>query len=188
MPVTLNRLVLTLTLMAAAAVFAQVVKQPEVSPDIDASKVSDPEKLRTSTASLVSMRSALKDVLGKLEEARTTKDVVKLTCVNEKLTQIKGLLRISETADVNLQESVAKKETATAEHEFTKVSIAGNKVQQLRAEAEQCMGQLAFRVDENLNIEVETPEYLPKGDPTLLPLPMTLIDVRPVPASPTQTP
>ena len=163
MPVTLNRLVLTLTLMAAAAVFAQVVKQPEVSPDIDASKVSDPEKLRTSTASLVSMRSALKDVLGKLEEARTTKDVVKLTCVNEKLTQIKGLLRISETADVNLQESVAKKETATAEHEFTKVSIAGNKVQQLRAEAEQCMGQLAFRVDENLNIESFGLIY-PKGE------------------------
>jgi hypothetical protein len=159
-----------------------------VSGDTEASKVADPDKLRISGEGLARMRSALKDVLGKLEEARATKDVVKLTCVNEKLTQIKGLLRISETADVNLQESVARKETATSEHEYTKVSIAQSKVQQLRAEAEQCMGQLAFRVDENLNVEVETPEYLPKGDPTLLPPPLTLVDVRPVPASPTAAP
>ena len=35
------------------------------------------------------MRNVLKEVQGKLEEARNTKDVVKLNCVNEKLTQIK---------------------------------------------------------------------------------------------------
>ncbi len=185
----IRRVVLLIALGAATA-FAQRgdVKPQPSSPAIDASKVSDPDKLRTSSEGLVRMRSALKDVLDKLEEARSTKDVVKLTCVNEKLTQIKGLLRISETADVNLQESIARKETSTSAHEFTKVSIAQSKVQQLRAEAEQCMGQLAFRVDENLNIEVETPEYLPKGDPTLLPPPMTLVDVRPIPASPTTAP
>ncbi len=174
--------------LQAGSTFAQSAKAPEPSPEVDAAKVSDPDKLRTSSEGLNRMRGALKDVLGKLEEARSSKDVVKLTCVNEKLTQIKGLLRISETADVNLQESIARKETATSEHEYTKVSIAQSKVQQLRAEAEQCMGQLAFRVDENLNIEVETPEYLPKGDPTLLPPPMTLVDVRPIPASPTTPP
>ena len=180
----IRRIMLLVALQAGAAL-AQTAAAPS---DTDASKVSDPDKLRTSGEGLVRMRAALKDVLGKLEEARATKDVVKLTCVNEKLTQIKGLLRISETADVNLQESVARKETATSEHEYTKVSIAQSKVQQLRAEAEQCMGQLAFRVDENLNVEVETPEYLPKGDPTLLPPPLTLVDVRPVPASPTAAP
>lgn len=184
----IRRIVISLALLQGSLALAQPA--PKVAPvaEVDASKVPDPEKLRTSAQALTLMRGALKDVLGKLEEARSTKDVVKLTCVNEKLTQMKGLLRISETADVNLQESVARKETATAEHEFTKVSIAQSKVQQLSAEAEQCMGQLAFRVDENLNVEVETPEYLPKGDPTLLPPPMMLVDVRPVPASPTSGP
>lgn len=154
---------------------------PEVT---DAAKIPDNEKLRVSSESVTKMRAALKDVLAKLEEARNTKDVVKLNCVNEKLTQIKGLLRISEQSDVGLQEAVAKRESTQAEHEFTKVNIARSKVEQLRAEAEQCIGQLAFRTDENMSVEMELPEYLPPGDPTTV-QPPTPIDSRPPPASPT---
>jgi len=169
-------------LIVAGLAIAQAPTPPDAP---DASKVPDPEKVRISGESLTKMRAALKGVLGKLEEARNTKDLVKLNCVNEKLTQIKGLLRISETSDVALQEAVAKRETATAEHEFTKVSIARSKVDQLRAEAEECIGQLAFRTDENLAVEVETPEYLPPGDLTTIPPPFPTIDSRPPPASPT---
>lgn len=144
------------------------------------------EKLRVSADSVSVMRAALRDVLQKLEEARNSKDVVKLTCVNEKLTQIKGLLRISEQADVGLQEAVARNESEAANHEFTKVTIARSKVDQLRAEAEQCMGQLAFKADENMTLELEVPDYLPKNDPSLLPFVlMGYTIVRPVPASPT---
>ena len=146
--------------------------------------IPDPEKVKRSADAIVKMRQALKDVIAKLEEARNTKDVVKLNCVNEKLTQIKGLLRISELADVQLQEAVAKKESETATHEYTKVAIARTKVNQLRAEAEDCIGQLAFRTDENLSVEVEVPDDLPKDDPTT-PTKLPPVDVRPAPASPT---
>jgi hypothetical protein len=149
----------------------------------ESSNLSDPEKIKRSAESVGNMRSALKDVLGKLEEARNSKDVVKLNCVNEKLTQIKGLLRISEQSDIALQEAAAKRESATAEHEYTKVSIAVVKVKQLRAEAEECIGQLAFRTDENASTEVEEPEDLPKGDPTLV-LPPSVVDGKFPPASP----
>lgn len=149
-----------------------------------ASDVPDPEKLRRSVDALGRMRNVLKEVLGKLEEARNTKDVVKLNCVNEKLTQIKGLLRISEQSDVALQEAVAKKETSSGEHEFTKVMIARQKVDQLRAEAEECIGQLAFRTDENLTVEVEVPDDLPNLDPTRPQDPGVVIS-RPPPVSPT---
>jgi hypothetical protein len=172
-------------LVLAGLAFAQAPSAPPASEQSDASKVPDNEKLRISSEGLTKMRGALKDVLQKLEEARSSKDVVKLNCVNEKLTQIKGLLRISEQSDVALQESIAKKETGTAEHEYTKVTIARSKVDQLRAEAEECIGQLAFRTDENLSVDVELPEYLPPGDPTQLPPPL-VIDSRPPPASPTQ--
>lgn len=145
--------------------------------------ISDGEKARRSSDGLGRMREVLKEVLGKLEEARNTKDVVKLNCVNEKLTQIKGLLRISEQADVSMQEAIAKAEKQASEHEFTKVMIARQKVEQLRAEAEECIGQLAFRTDENQTVEVEEPEGLP-DDPTNPP-PPPAIDSRPPAASPT---
>lgn len=148
------------------------------------SEVPDKEKLRRSVEALARMRDVLRETLQKLEEARNTKDVVKLNCVNEKLTQIKGLLRISEQADVALQESIAKGEAASAEHEFTKVTIARQKVDQLRTEAEECIGQLAFRTDEQQQIEVQEPSYLPDYDPSQPDAP-TVVVTRPPPASPT---
>jgi hypothetical protein len=148
-----------------------------------AADVPDREKVSRSSAAVGRMRSVLSEVLGRLEEARATKDVVKLNCVNEKLTQVKGLLRISEQSDVALQEAVSRKDTTAAEHEYSKVSIAKTKVEQLRTEAEQCIGQLAFRTDENLTVEVEVPSGLPTEDPTNPPQPQPPTN-RPPPASP----
>lgn len=176
-------------LLVAGLAFAQAAKPsgPPAAPlpTLEkASEVEDPQKLERSSKALTTMRGALREVLEKLEEARRTKDVVKLNCVNEKLTQIKGLLRISEQADVALQEAVARKETTASQHEYTKVMIAQQKVAQLRSETEECIGQLAFRTDENLSVEVEEPRDLPGGDPTRPPPPEDVI-VRPPPASPT---
>jgi hypothetical protein len=156
---------------------------PAAAAAIDAARVPDAEKVRQSAEAVVRMRAVLADTLGKLNEARASRDVVKLNCVNEKLTQVKGLLRISEQSDVNLQEAVAKKDTAAAEHEYTKVTIASSKANQLRAEAEQCIGQLAFRTAENLQVDVTEPDYLPKGDPSVFVVPPLLV-ARPPPASP----
>lgn len=150
-----------------------------------AEQVSPSEKVRRSSSALATMRQSLKDVLSKLEEARGSRDVVKLNCVNEKLTQVKGLLRISEQADVMMQEAIAKKEDRNANHEFNKVRIAEGRVGSLRAEAEQCIGQLAFRTDENLSVDVDVPDDLPKGDPTKVPY--TVIDVFARPAAASQT-
>lgn len=183
---------LTAVLLAASATLAQApASEPAVAPAPPPPPGADekdnppnPEKIRRSSEALQKMRQALKDVLGKLEEARNSRDVVKLNCVNEKLTQVKGLLRISELADVAMQEAIAKKEDSGALHEYTKVSIAVTKVTQLRAEAEQCLGQLAFRTDENLAIDVEVPEDLPTGDPTAPVTPIN-VETRPIPASTT---
>jgi hypothetical protein len=183
---------LTVVLVAGLAA-AQDVRGSSAKPPVGAkglptlekaSSVKDEDKLERSAKALGSMREVLRAVLLKLEEARTTKDVVKLNCVNEKLTQIKGLLRISETADVALQEAVTRKDSTSSEHEYSKVMIANQKVNQLRSETEECIGQLAFRTDENLSVEVEEPRDLPGGDPTHPPAPPDVI-VRPPPASPT---
>lgn len=177
----IRRAVLIVGVILASLAVAQAVEAP--SPALDPATVPDPEKLKISTESIGSMRGALKDALQMLQEARAKNDVVKLNCVNEKLAHIKGLLRISEQSDVTLQEAVAKRETSTAEHEFRRVTIAQKKVAKLRAEAEQCLGQLAFLTDENLSVEVEAPDF-PPGDPTRPDDPDAPI-TPPPPASPT---
>ncbi|MDF1565595.1 MAG: hypothetical protein P1V51_21335 [Deltaproteobacteria bacterium] len=146
-------------------------------------KLSGRQMVDRTEEHLDQMRQMLKDVLEILEDARSEKDVVKLNCTNEKLTQIKGLLRVSEQASIALQEWSAKDQIEDARHEYRKVSIAREKVQQLRAEAEECIGQLAFYIDEDMTVNVEVPEDLPDDDPRIDPIPPIL--VRPSPVSPT---
>jgi wobble nucleotide-excising tRNase len=115
-------------------------------------------------------------------QARSEKDIVKLNCVNEKLNQVRGLLKVSEQAEADLREANARREDEQSLHAFAKVGIAGKKVSQLRQDAEQCIGQLAFYNDEKTQVDVEIPPGLPSDDPTAAPLATTVIN-RPSPAS-----
>jgi hypothetical protein len=123
---------------------------------------SDTDKLEAAAENVARMKTSMKQVLGRVEEARNEKDVVKLNCVNEKLTQIKALLKVAEQADIALHETVANKDP-TSESEFAKITIARSKVEGLRADSEQCIGQLAYIVDEKTTVEVSQPSNLP-GD------------------------
>jgi phage I-like protein len=141
-------------LVAALAASPTLAEQPRTG------SPGDPDKLEAAAANIARMKAALKQVLGRAEQARNEKDVVKLNCVNEKLTQIKSLIKVAEQADVALHESVATKDSGGAA-EFSKIAIARNKVDGLRGDSEQCVGQLAYMVDEKTTVEVEQPAGLP---------------------------
>jgi hypothetical protein len=146
--------------------------------------LSDLDKIRLSGEGLAAMRVALRGVFTQLEEARESKDVVKLSCVNEKLTQMRGLVRISEQADGALKRALEKKQAAQADHELAKVTLAQRKTEQLQADAQGCAGQLAFQVEGNVSVEVQSASELNGSDPTRPPPPETVLS-RPPAASPT---
>jgi len=116
-------------------------------------------------ALLGEMRDALRRVTEILGEARASKDIVQLNCVNEKLTQVKGLLRISEDASVKMYDAVASNTMDVINHEFTKISVAHQKTIILRAEAEQCVGELSVYTGET-EVTVEIDPDISDRDPT----------------------
>lgn len=161
-------LLATVLLVAAPVALAQVpATPPPAQPDTlrveaqDAANLSDKDKLSRAEESMAEMQKTLKDVLDKVGEARKERDLIKLNCINEKLTQVKALLRIAEQAYIALQEAVAKSAEEDAKHEYTKIEIARQRTKELRAEAEQCIGQLAYVVDEKTVVTVEVPQGLP---------------------------
>jgi len=188
-------------LIAALVAFSGVARAQSVPPPTTAAapaghsdalkfeqneKLSDKDKLARSAATVTKMRETLKVVLQKLTEARESKDVVRLNCVNEKLTQIKGFIKIGEQADLALQEAVAKQDSGEADHEFTKVEVAGQHVAQLRADAEACIGQVAYEGTQGeTHVDVTTPGDLPSSSVTPPP-PAPPVVVTPPPASPVQ--
>jgi len=114
--------------------------------------------------------------------ARAEKDIVRLNCVNARINQAKGLVRVCEQSAVDLREANARSDADTSEKLFIKTNIAAKKVTQLRQEAEQCVGQLAYYTDDKTHVDVEVPPGLPSSDPTWVALP-TPVDNRPAPAS-----
>ncbi len=175
-----NRILLALVgTLAVTPAWAQTRVAPAKP---GASGLGDQQKLAKAEEHLGRMKQVLKQVIGRLEDARNEKDIVRLNCVNEKLTQIKGLLKVSEQADIALQEAVARRDES-AEAEFQKIGIARAKVDHLRSEVEECIGQLAFAVDEKTTVEVEQPKDLPDQDLTSREPPPPVV-TRPPPVSP----
>ncbi len=149
------------TLVAAlAALFVAAPATAQVEGDIQIGG-GNPFLMKKASDHVSKVKAALKQTLARVEEARNEKDIVKLNCVNEKLAQIKQILNVAEGAEVALQEAVAKSDPGS-DAEYSKIAIARGKADQLRAEAEECIGQLAFVVDEKTSVEVQQPEDLPQ--------------------------
>jgi hypothetical protein len=111
---------------------------------LDARWADTPDAKKTEKARDVidGMRSLVSRVLAHREEARGERDVIKLSCVNEKLTGIKELLRVSEQASLTLEYALARGDAGVAIHEFGKIMVAKTKCDELFAGSESCIGQL----------------------------------------------
>jgi hypothetical protein len=113
---------------------------------------------------LVEMRGNLTKGLEILREAREAKDALRLQCVNEKITAMKGVLRISEDAYISLQEALATKATERARYEFNKVRTSKNKMAELVSAAQNCVGAEAVYTGDS-QVEVEIDPSIAQQDP-----------------------
>ncbi len=134
--------------------------------EIDPGKLTTPQKQQQTETMLSEMRSALARGTELLKEARAAKDIVQLNCVNEKLTQVKGLVRLAEQSSVGLYEASANGVDDAINHEYTKIAVAHQKVKMLRGESELCVGEKSIYSGET-EVLVEIDDNIPQIDPTV---------------------
>jgi hypothetical protein len=132
---------------------------------VDAASVPTAEKQAKVEVMLAEQRQIMGRASELLKEARAAKDIVQLNCINEKLTQIKGLLKISENASVQMYEAISRDEEDIINHEFTKITVAHQRCVTLGAEAEQCVGEIAVYTGQT-EVNVEVDEDIGDDDPT----------------------
>lgn len=137
---------------------------------VDASKVPTAEKKTTAESMLAEQRAAVARGTELLSEARSKNDILQLNCVNEKLTQMKGLLKLSEGASAAMYEGIASGTQDEINHQYTKIVVAQQKSASLKAEAEQCVGAISVFTGQT-EVEVEIDSDIPETDPTLPILP-----------------
>ena len=104
----------------------------------EAEKLNNQEKVKQVIGNLASMQNALKFTLQELQSSYDKKDVIQTNCIKDKLSTVKGLLRISEEAEVNLRESVVTDQVDIVNTEFVKIQMAAERVRDLRSQVANC--------------------------------------------------
>ena len=101
---------------------------------------ADKDKRRFADEAADEMREGTATLQKKVEGARKDKDIVLLNCLNEKLSALSSLLKVTETASILMSEALGQNNTQQAEHQFRKIVIARFKARQLLQEANECVG------------------------------------------------
>lgn len=118
-------------------------------------KLSNQEKLSKATSMISKMDSSLSEAYSILKKTRKEKDVIKLNCVNESISKIKGLLKRSKDDSMSLQEAISKDDTKSSNYYFTKISLASNNIKQYSIEVLSCSGTITIEADPVVGISVE---------------------------------
>ncbi len=103
-----------------------------------------------------------------LDEARQERDIIRVTCINDKLTQVNANLRTVEQRLTNLEDAVEAEDASRRNHEFTVIAVLGQKFVVLDREAAQCIGQDIFETG-STRVVTEIDPSNPDDDPNVLP-------------------
>jgi hypothetical protein len=121
-------------------------------------------------------------VMAMLDEARRERDIIRVTCLNDKLTQINAHRRTLESRRNNLQEAVDTADDSRRNHEFTVITVLSQHFRTLEQEANSCIGQDIFETGTTRVVTDIDPD-VPEEDLTLPEPPPPSIPFVPPPAS-----
>lgn len=165
-----NRRMIYLGIIVVAA-FGSVQAQPSgegtATVDVGGASVDaklTPQEMQGRAGSLFGeMESTQARLLSLQEQARQSRDIIKLNCVNDKLLQVKQLLNIADAARANLTASIAARDDGARYHQFAVITVSAEKTAALRDEAEACIGEeLVFQG--RASVDVDSPDV--PDDPT----------------------
>jgi len=172
-----------LALVGATAAFAAVGDTGDAGIDFRKSITLSPQETQAQARDYYKkMLETQRRVTQLQAKAKKDKDMVKLNCVNDKLTQLKGHMTVTDQSMSSLTLDIAKSDDTARQHEFTRITILYQKVVTLGTEAEQCIGEDVSFVGAT-QVDVEIDPSIPPTDPTMPDFPVPVV-TRPPEASP----
>ena len=142
---------------------------PATGTDVKAGTVVSPTDQSTLSDQYVAkMQTSSTRVRHLLDEARRQKDVVKTTCLSDKLAQIEVATRSARERQTALKAAIARGDTDIRNHEFAVLSVLRQRAEQLDAEANQCVGEeLGFPGETKITYAIDP--NIASVDPTVAP-------------------
>ena len=143
-------------------------------------QLSGAEQIAEAEKVLVRGTRVSRRVATMLDESRRESDIIRVTCLDDKLTQTNANLRSAEDRTESLREAVQANNTDLRNHEFTVITVLGQKFSTLEQEANQCLGQDVYLTGPTKIVTVIDPDS-PTEDPTEIPSVPPGVDVPYIP-------
>lgn len=99
-----------------------------------------------------------------LDEARRDRDIIRITCLNDKLTQINANITSVDERVQALQAAHNINNRDQANHEYTVITVLGQKFRILEQDANTCVGGEVFDTDGSTTIETRVNPGTPVGE------------------------
>lgn len=122
-------------------------------------------------------------VQGMLDEARRQGDVLRVTCLDDKLTQINAHVRTLGDRVEALQESVRLSDGDRQNHEYTVITVLGQNLTQLDRGANECIGSDMYETGTTRVVTTIDPATPTENPAELRPMSPEAIPFIPPPAS-----
>ncbi|MCA9582962.1 MAG: hypothetical protein KC416_14280 [Myxococcales bacterium] len=121
----------------------EVTLKPKAVEQLDASEQKEEANRISQNAVDLSVR-----ISKLLAEAQTEKDIIRVTCLNDKLTQANAHVKTAEQRTRALQLAANDPDPSARNHEYTVISVLEQRLKVLKQEADQCLGQDLFDMGE----------------------------------------
>lgn len=146
-------------------------------------QLSGPDQLREAGHVIDSVTGTRRQVSDLLDRARQERDIIKVNCLNDKLTQIDVTLRSAREHQDLLQTAVTINNDGQRNHEFQLMTIFRSRAQSLEGEARACIGEDTGTFDRDTRLTLIVDPNIADQDTTTL-TPDTLLPERPLVTSP----
>ena len=132
----------------------------------DEENLSVGEMTKRSGTQVREMDAVIQSAFDSLEDARSEEDIQRVSCINDALTAMKGLLKLAEENMLSLRESAARGDDSAVQFEYIKIGIASDKFVELDAQVRSCGGAaMEGSIDGRPVIDQIFSEELPEADP-----------------------
>jgi hypothetical protein len=144
-----------------------------------------PEQQTAEAENIVSfVANASQTVSRRLAAARLQHDVVKVLCLNDKLSQVDVAGKSAQDRRTAHSAAVGRHDSELANHEFTILTVLRQRVEQLMTEANQCIGEEAAYTGATTTFTTVDPNLPPDEQPPFPPIEPVNVPAAPIEVNP----
>ena len=145
-----------------------VVKVDPVAPIAEAETLSPAEQVAAAEAAVEQGAATCRAQDAALKDAKREKDIIRATCLDDKLAQCEANLQNLKRRQGALGDAIQANDAGSRNHEFTVVRVLSQRFRMLQQAANQCVGQDLFETGDT-RVRQEVDVFAPDEDPAVIP-------------------